>query len=46
VISSNATVETYPAWEIVTVPSPSAGVCSVGSRRLIMSREIITTDRL
>jgi hypothetical protein len=44
-ISSKATVVTYPAGDVV-IPSQSAGLCSVGSRKLIMSRETNTTDNL
>jgi len=44
--SSSATVDMGPARDTVTIPSLLAGLCSVGSRRLIMSREIITTDNL
>jgi hypothetical protein len=44
-ISSNGTVVLYLAGDVVA-SSQSAGLCRVGSRRLIMSRETITTDSL
>lgn len=45
-LSSSMNVETYPACDVMTVPSQSALLCNVGSRKLIMSRVIITTDSL
>jgi len=46
VISPNTTVETHPPLDVVTVSSQSVGLCNVGSCRLIMIRETITTDSM
>lgn len=44
-VSFSTTVETYPTCD-VTAPSRSLGLCNIGSLKLIMSRETITTDSL